>query len=443
MDLNAIYLRCRFWTIDFLKGSPIGKPYKEVKYIQEHSFQKGQHIREKALHHMLEFAAANSPFYHSLGTNLSDYPVMNKAKIMDNYEKIRVEEHLIPGQKGKVHIQPTSGSTGTTLKIAQDTNKRLRRIAELKYFGKIVGFKTHDKLIHLRTWSTWIKKTAQQIKTENIIPFDISTLDDARLKELCELAISSKAICLRGYASSLGQIAQYALKNGYQFPHLKIAISGSESLLDGTRKLFKRVMKCEIISQYADEECGILAQERIPTKQTDNPMYLNWASYFFEFLKMDSDEPAEFGELARIVITDLHNYAFPLIRYDCGDVAVIGKPDEYSNGYPIIEKLYGRRADITYSTSGAPIYLVTYGAIMEHFIENYHGILQWQFVQNGEKDYTLKVVLAKDHNVVLSDVVSQIKENIGNDATVNVEQLDDIPVLASRKRKAVVNNWKK
>lgn len=80
---------------------------------------------------------------------------------------------------------------------------------------------------------------------------------------------------------------------------------------------------------------------------------------------------------------------------------------------------------------------------MEHFIENYHGILQWQFVQNGEKDYTLKVVLAKDHNVVLSDVVSQIKENIGNDATVNVEQLDDIPVLASRKRKAVVNNWKK
>lgn len=37
---------------------------------------------------------------------------------------------------------------------------------------------------------------------------------------------------------------------------------------------------------------------------------------------MDSDEPAEPGELGRIVITDLFNYAFPILRYDNGDTAV-------------------------------------------------------------------------------------------------------------------------
>lgn len=39
-------------------------------------------------------------------------------------------------------------------------------------------------------------------------------------------------------------------------------------------------------------------------------------------LKMDSDEPAEDGELGRIVITDLYNYAFPILRYDNGDTAI-------------------------------------------------------------------------------------------------------------------------
>ena len=33
--------------------------------------------------------------------------------------------------------------------------------------------------------------------------------------------------------------------------------------------------------------------------------------------------PAELGEVGRVLVTDLYNYAMPLIRYDIGDVAVI------------------------------------------------------------------------------------------------------------------------
>lgn len=44
MDFQAIYLRNKFWIKDYLNGSPIGKPYKEVKYIQEHSAEEGKKI---------------------------------------------------------------------------------------------------------------------------------------------------------------------------------------------------------------------------------------------------------------------------------------------------------------------------------------------------------------------------------------------------------------
>ena len=439
MDLNAYYLRAKFWIDDYLKGSPIGKPYNEVKYIQEHSYEEGLPIREKALHNLMDFAREHSAYYKNIkGYDLKSYPIMNKATLLEHYDEIKVAPAEIPGQQGEVHIQTTSGSTGTPFKIPQDTQKRQRRIAELKYFGKIVGFRTHDKLIHLRTWNRWQQKTAKQIKSENIIPFDIAIMDDASLKRLCELAVSEKAVCLRGYASSLGKVAEYADGKGYQFPHLKIAIAGAEALQDDTRALYKRVMKSEIISQYANEECGIMAQERTPTKDSDNCMYWNYSGYYFEVLKFDSDEPAEYGELGRIVITDLHNYAFPLIRYDNGDTAVLLPPDEYSNGYPVLGKLYRRRFDITYSTTGAAISPLTYGRILKHF----DTISQWQFVQEGEKEYKLKVVMRSD-DLNLENIVEQLKEYIGKDATVSIEKVSDIPVLASGKRKPCVNNWKK
>ena len=42
----------------------------------------------------------------------------------------------------------------------------------------------------------------------------------------------------------------------------------------------------------------------------------------------------------------------------------------------------------------------------------------------------------------LSDVIPLLKETLGFTAIINIDQVDDIPVLASGKRKMVVNEWK-
>ena len=105
MDLQAIYLRNKFWIKDYLKGSPIGKPYKEVKYIQEHSAEEGKGIRESALHSLMDYARAHSAFYKNVkGYDLKDFPIMNKASLIEHYDEIRVKEEEIPGQVGPVHI---------------------------------------------------------------------------------------------------------------------------------------------------------------------------------------------------------------------------------------------------------------------------------------------------------------------------------------------------
>lgn len=442
MDITAIYRRLVFWISDFLKGSPIRTPYKEIEYISTHSKSEGDKIRMEKLKALLRHARSNTEFYSSIDSEcLTDFPVMNKSLLLEHYDDIAVDINRIPGQTGPLHIQSTSGSTGTPFAIPQDTLKRYRRIAELKYFGKVVGFRSHDRLIHLRTWNKWQNKTQKQIRTENIIPFDISSMGKDRLQSLSELISASKAVCLRGYASSFDLLAQHVKDNGGSFPSLKIIIDGSEALHDDVRAKVKKYLKCEIISQYANEECGILAQEVPPTSSDGNVMYLNHSGYIFEILKPESDEPAGYGEPGRIVITDLHNYAFPIIRYDSGDIGIMLAPDERSNGYPVLGKLYGRRFDICYTTSGLPFFPMTVGRILKHFDQ----IIQWQFVQKGEKEYLLRLIV-KDSYVSSSTeavIIKELKDILGEEASVKTEITDDIPVLSSGKRKPVVNEWKR
>lgn len=446
MDLHAKELREEFWRNDAMNGFPIGKPYKEIEFLSESTEKQGRELRNVQLRDILDYTRKNCPFYSYLSgvSALQDFPVMNKLKYLENYENIRVKESAIPGQLGHVHIQTTSGSTGTPFAVPQDTLKRQRRIAELKYFGKIVGFDSHEKLIHLRTWNKWQSKTPAQIKSENIIPFDISDMSDKRLEELCRIIVENKALCLRGYASSFDLLAKYVQKHPISCPSLKICIAGSEALHDDVRANVKESLHCEIISQYANEECGILAQERVPTSDTDNVMYLNHASYFFEVLKMDSDEPAEYGELGRIVITDLHNHAFPIIRYDNGDVGILSAPDDYSHGYPVLKKLYGRRFDVCYTVDGEPFSPMAIGRTMKHFDE----IAQWQFVQSGEKEYELRLIMRNKEasadylSIYLSNLLPLLQDTVGNSSHIEIKIVDEIPVLASGKRKPVVNEWK-
>ena len=438
MSIKSRILRTTYWINDFFKGSPVRSQYNDIRRVQE-DHTVGQLLRKQWLSGILCHAVAHSAYYRGISPDsLSNFPVVNKSILKENYDRVKVPEKEIPGQEGAVHVQHTSGSTGTPFHVPQDTRKRHRRVAELKYFGKIVGFKSHEKLVHLRIWTRWQNKSKAQSFKENIIAFDMSNLGEEKLAELCTIINKEKAVCLRGYASSFDILARYVKENHISLPSLSIIIAGSEALQEGTREAVKKYIGCDIISQYANEENGILAQES--TEPGAEGFYLNHAGYVFEILKMDSDEAAGYGELGRIVITDLFNYAFPMIRYDTGDLGIMAAPNAYSYGYPYMPKLYGRRFDLVYTTRGEPVF-PNFGRILK----NYSEIEQWQFIQRGQKEYVLKIVprVGKLISSNEKEIVSELKEMFfGLDAVISFEYVEEIPVLNSGKRKSVVNEMK-
>lgn len=152
-------------------------------------------------------------------------------------------------------------------------------------------------------------------------------------------------------------------------------------------------------------------------------------------MKVDSDEPANLGEAGRIVITDLFNYAFPMIRYDTGDLGVMEYPE--NGGFPKLKEIYGRVRDCVYTVDGslvspAKISVMMWGA---------EGIKQWQFIQEDKDRYVLR--LNCENEISEQYFVDKFKELLGQTAKIEIEYVDEIPVTSSNKRRAVICNYQK
>jgi phenylacetate-CoA ligase len=434
MSLGGFVRRVSFWTNDFFHASPIRKHYNDIRTILKNKDNIGIITQKEHLQNILTHAVTKSKFYSKYdANNIETFPIINKFIIRDNYDYINVELSEIPEHKGNMHIQRTSGSTGTPLAVPQDKRKRNRRIAELKYFGKIAGYNSHEKLAQLRIWTKWHSKSKIQSFKENIYAIDCSRINDDILSNLCTLIKKKKIKAIWGYASWYDKFAEFVERKSIKLPSIKVLMAGSEMLQPSTRTKLKYLLKCNVISRYSNEEQGILGQD----KKSIEHYYLNHASYYFEFLKLDSDEKGKLGEICRIVVTDLFNYAFPMIRYDTGDTGIYIIENNASEGFPVLSKIYGRLLDLVYDPKGTVIHPMTLARILK----NYDEIKLWQFIQKDINRYELKLKLAANMN--LSDCLKQVQEIFGEDSLIDISLVNDIPVLSSGKRKPVVNEWKK
>lgn len=394
MDLKALYLRKKFWINDFFHGGKMWSAFKEINYINN-NIVEGEKIRQSHLQDILNFAKENVPFYKNIkGCSLADFPVINKQMILADRDAFLTPEELIPGQKGKLHIQTTSGSSGIPFALPQDTNCRIRRIALIKYGNELVGFHSFERMMHLRSFEHyWKDKKGGMVfnKDLNIVYANNANLNDEMVANICHVINEHKIKLIRGYMTTLDVITRYAVANGIDFPLHPVFISVGEPLNEALRLRVSQQLSCIIISQYGNEENGIFGQTTPNGKGTT--MQLNLANCYMEILKFDSDEPVADGELGRIVVTDLTNYAMPMIRYDIGDVAMVG---EKKSGIMVsIDNLGGRKTDLIIKTDGTQVDF--YNSVSPDLFLN-EGISQFQFIQKGEKEYLLKLNLKFKNN---------------------------------------------
>jgi phenylacetate-coenzyme A ligase PaaK-like adenylate-forming protein len=432
MEFLNTFRNKTFWLFDYIKGGYIRNHYREIKFILEnyHS-EKSVKLREGYLSNLLNHAASTTPFYKSYQNtvSLAGFPIINKSIVKNNFESFK----SLPYNKSKNNFKVTSsGSTGTPFKLYQDKNKHYRNFADTIYFAERAGFKLGTQLIYMRVWTSLNKKSTflawmQNIKMQNII-----NLDNKELSKLIKTLTNNNVKGIISYASSLEAICKYLdkIKSDPLDCNLNSIISGAEHLNEYTKVAIQKYFKTPVVSRYSNAENGIFAQQNL---FGDNDFDINWASYFIEILKFDKDVPVKSGELGRVVVTDLFNYCMPIIRYDTGDVACIDLND---NKIPVFKSVEGRKLDLVYNTKGELISSFVIGGLMK----NYSSLNQFQFIQVGKKDYIFKLNTTQEFNEE-SQLKSMFKEHLGIDSNIKIEYVDEIPLLASGKRRLVVNDY--
>ncbi len=85
------------------------------------------------------------------------------------------------------------------------------------------------------------------------------------------------------------------------------------------------------------------------------------------------------GEMGRMVVTPLHNFAMPLIRYDIGDYAEVGKVCPCGRGLPVLARIMGRARNVLMLTSGER----RWPTVGDAFRLARSPVLQYQLVQHA------------------------------------------------------------
>jgi phenylacetate-CoA ligase len=418
-----------FWFLDFLKGSKIKRHLRDIINILEHYNSEAANTkRSNHLNNLLAHAIKTTDYYkNSHYKTLKDFPVINK-NIIRLHKNEFISKALINKKNYKI---TTSGSTGVPLEIIQDKNKKTRNTADTLYFSKKAGFKLGYRILYLRIWYENLKKHSVVAWIQNIYPINVLELNDGYFSNLLETikADTSNKGWL-GYASGFETLCNYLDRIHAKPMQVKVKsiIAISENLNDYTKQSMAKYFNAPVVSRYSNWENGIIAQQKVDGSDAFD---INWASFYIELLQFDKDKPAKSGELGRIIITDLFNYALPMIRYDTGDIGIM----DFTISPPILKKVEGRNSDSIFDTKGHRL-----SNLIVSGIAKYKGLLQGQLIQESKNEYLLKLNIEKEFCQEI-EIIDEFKSYLGSDSDLKVEYVNDIPLLASGKRKVMVNNY--
>lgn len=390
---------------------------------------------DRALQRIMRYAAENSPYYKEMFAgkdtgerlDLAEFPVMNKSDYNEHMADVLSEP--FQGAEDELSVLSTSGSTGSPFKVYCDRNKMNHVNMNFISVMELNGFRLGMKRGEFRVWIKG-KNAISTMKSvrNNLIMIDISNMGDARLGEICETIRKQKIQVLTAYSSALTALAGYIRRHHVDISSWKVEMifSMGEALPQGTYDLLKEIFGFAPVRSYGNNENGFIAVQLNEEDRYTADLY----NYYIEILKLDADQPAAPGETGRIVVTDLYNQAFPMIRYDTGDTGkFVRVVDENGRIHGYFTEIYGRRGSLLYNTSGEPLSI----HVFMNVLINLEGrVRQAQCIQWEKNRYELKLNLVPG-KITADEVVGLYRAYLGEDARIEVTLVDEVPVQASGK----------
>jgi phenylacetate-CoA ligase len=255
--------------------------------------------------------------------------------------------------------------------------------------------------------------------------------DERSMRATAELVARMRPHCIIAYTQALAAFARWVDERGLRdWPDVRV-LCAAEAVLPTDRAALERAFGPHVFETYGSRETMLVAAEC----EAHDGMHLCEENLIVEVLRDGSAAGA--GESGDVLITDLHNYGMPFIRYANGDVATRAGEGRCACGRWLrkLAHVDGRRVDTLRDAHGAPLPGMVFISLLQSETQM---LRSFQAVQKKGGEVELKVVRGAEFDERrFADVTRRVKAYLKG-LPLRVVFTDAIPPSASGKRRPIV-----
>lgn len=421
------------------------------------------HVRsEQRLASLLKHAAENVPLYRDLYrrhglkagelrpvTELQALPIFTKS----DYRECDPESVYAVNIKSSLRVErQTSGSTGQPFQFSLDRRALPTIFASHLFYDSWYGFQPFDRYVRIvapaSTDAPLPPDASAAIKLRWVVTSRLKKLYESWTQERIGLwEINSQGAetiwrrieafrpkFVMGYTSTLAAIADELLRRGLRLSRpVQGVITIAETLTPNRRKLIEEYFCAPIINRYGLREFGSWSAQSC--LESPDRFHINTELVVCEIVRPDGTLCTP-GEIGRLVLTDLHNFVRPFIRYDTGDRAMVSAENcPCGRGFPMLGPIEGRSLECLPTPAGGEISPVSLGHFLFGYNDHADAVRHYQLVQESSNRVTLLVVPGEKWNEERRvRLKSDLKHLMGDEMEVDVQPVNEIPPEKSGKR---------
>ena len=384
--MKWLYRHLAFRAVDFARKTRALAEYDTLKNTEFSSLGELENLQFERLKKLLVHCRDHVPFYQkrfesavfdpgnmTSPAELDAIPILTKQDIRDHFEDFKAEGF----ERFRPRAKETGGSTGQPLRLYHDEWSHSMMWANIyRGFGH-AGYEIGDRYLTIASGSMLPKKLKRgftwYFRLQNSLIFPSYHLDRNLAVELASLIEHGRPEYIYGYSSVLVQFAREVLESGIKVNGLKAVFTTADMLFPQQRKQIEQALNAPVYDNYGCPEAGVMTWE---CSEHDGYHY-NMESCLLEVV-----DPDETGA-GRLVSTNLTNYAFPIIRYDTGDIGSIARSGlcRCARSHSKVQSLLGRQRDIVTLANGRMVH----GAFFNHLPVFYNNekIARFQIIQTS------------------------------------------------------------
>jgi phenylacetate-CoA ligase len=387
-----------------------------------------------SLRRLLSHAFLNVPYYHDLFLEMGvvgdgevdpsrypSLPILTKGAIRAN--STRMTSADIRGRRS--YVDSTGGSSGEPLEVLKDRFYDGWRIATSIYHcEEMVGldyFKSRKLFFGnpRRISPRGAKRRSSEMFTNSVFLSQMILTESAMMGHLNRWN-SFRPDIVHAFSEALYELAKLVERKGLEVRSPKAIITAGSVLDEDFREKIEAVFGCRVYDFYGAVEAGAIAGEC-----GSGSMHLFSFETHVELL-----ERGGLGDAREVVITPLHNYAMPLIRYAIGDTAASrGSGCSCGSVLPTIGKVMGRTIDYLRREDGTLVLGSYFTPLFS--VESIEG---FQIIQEDYRRIRILLAAKQVEESWRAHVEGEFHRLMGSDCLIIWEDVDRIPRAPAGKR---------